>query len=308
MTQALIAEAKARFGLCDAEHELIRHNENITCKLTDGARAYALRIRKPQAGFSTRLITGMYSDAALVQGEVELLLHMRRNGFDGLQQPVRNADGDYVTVLSDGSSAVLLTWVEGDVISKSEAPEVIDAVGEMAARLHRASRGFSGARPSYDEALVDRMIEEIYVAVSRTHLSEKMCQCCLKELEVIRGALRRLKDSEYCGIIHADLSLSNILKTEKGLIPIDFSLSGYGSYAQEAGMLWSSFEDESLRQSLMASIQNAGEDVSCEDAGLFLSFSVLLFICTQHERYCQETWFQSALQLWAQTLFVHWKS
>ena len=40
-------------------------------------------------------------------------------------------------------------------------------------------------------------------------------------------------------------------------------------------------------------------------ADIFLSFSVLLFICTQHEHVYQEEWFKGALAIWCETLFIH---
>lgn len=40
-------------------------------------------------------------------------------------------------------------------------------------------------------------------------------------------------------------------------------------------------------------------------ADIFLSFSVLLFICTQHEHVYQEEWFKGALAMWCENLFIH---
>ncbi len=75
------------------------------------------------------------------------------------------------------------------------------------------------------------------------------------------------------------------MSDDNELIPVDFSLSGFGCYAQEAGMLQSSFQDEESRSLVLKGLLESGEEIDEMDAELFVSLSVLLFICSQHGRY-----------------------
>src|SRR5690554_6037132 len=108
-----IDEALQRFGIETAEYNLLRHNENITCKVCTADKTYSLRIHCPVDDFNTRLVTGSYDAYDQFQDEVELLWYMREHGFPELQEPVAGPDGKWVYRLSDGSPAMLLRWVPG---------------------------------------------------------------------------------------------------------------------------------------------------------------------------------------------------
>ena len=89
----LIEEAFRRFAVKAESYQLIRRNENITCQVTDRKTAYCLRIRCPAEGFDTSLLLGQHDSAAYMQGEVDLLLHLHKQGFKGLQKPLAGPDG-----------------------------------------------------------------------------------------------------------------------------------------------------------------------------------------------------------------------
>lgn len=160
----------------------------------------------------------------------------------------------------------------------------------------------------YDEALLDMMREEILAAVKQGHLTGAAGKICCEELGAVKRTMRRLQGSkEQYGIIHADLGFGNILVTEEGLVPIDFSLSGFGCYAQEAGMLQSNYQDDESCQRVLEGFCQGGEPVDTVDADIFLSMSVLLFISAQHNKYHSEQWFRGAMERWCQTLFTHFQ-
>ena len=77
----IVSEALKAYGMENAEYEIIRHNENITCKVAFDGKAYVLRVHKPIEGFSTKLITVEKSDAALMRSEAKLLQHMQQNSL-----------------------------------------------------------------------------------------------------------------------------------------------------------------------------------------------------------------------------------
>ena len=301
----IVKEALKAYGMENARHEMIRHNENITCKVFHQGNTYALRIHQPIEGFCASIITNGKSDIDLFQSEIELLQYMRDHGFMELQKPILNLDGEYVTKLSNGIPAMLLTWVEGEPIKQEETGRYAEEIGELACKIHQAAEGFAGDRIEYDNALCDRMIEEIKKAVSLNHMAPEAGEKCISELGAIKAAQNRLESEFGHSIIHADLGFSNILVTEYGLVPIDFSLSGYGSLAQEAGMILSNYHDDESGKKLLAGFKKAGHLVHSADADIFLAYSVLLFICVQHNKVHKEEWFENALNEWCKELFVH---
>ena len=300
--EEIIREALAAYGMAEAKTELIRHNENLTCKVEHQGSAYVLRIHCPVEGFSTALVAAEKDDRTLFQGETELLRHMAQNGFDGLQQPVANLQGDYVTQLHTGAPAMLLTWVEGRPLTQEEGSKYDKELGSLACRIYRATEGFKGERLAYDSDLTDRMIAEIRLAVEQEHIAVAAGDICIRELEAAKAVQQRLSATR---VVHADLSLGNILLTYHGLIHIDFSMSGYGSLAQEVGMLLSCYQDDADIATVLEGVALAGETVDAADAELFLAYSVLLFICAQHNRFYAEEWFPEAIKRWCATLFIH---
>ena len=157
-SEAIIREVLFAYGMADAAYQLIRQNENLTSMVKFRGKRYALRIHKQVEGFDTSLFTNGRSAADLFRSEIELLNYMDSNGFSGLQRPVRNLQGSYVTVLHSGVPAMLLTWVDGETIKKEDGSRYAEALGALACRIHKAAQGFAEDRPRYDSDLSDRMI------------------------------------------------------------------------------------------------------------------------------------------------------
>lgn len=199
---------------------------------------------------------------------------------------------------------MLLTWVEGQPLKSDD----IDprALGALAVRIHRAAEGFSGERPAYDEALISRLAAELRRAIASQQIPAVCGEICLRELCAIGARIRTLKtESAQYGLIHADLNFGNILSTPHGLVPIDFSLSGFGCLAQELGMLQSNYPDAPSRAAVLDGARAAGAAISPDDAELFRALSILLFVSAQHDRFYQEEWFQERLRFWCSTVFTH---
>lgn len=302
----LVEEAVGKFGISARGVELLRHNENITCKLTgDDSSVYALRIQQPVEGFDKSLVHCGYNSYELFGGEVELLQYMRKNGFESLQEPVAGVDGSYICLLSDGSPAMLLRWIEGQPVSRENVPACPDRFAELALKIHRFSRGFQGIRIHYDEKMLDTLSAEIDRAVESGHITDACGYICRRQLCRIKSWYRlHSGDPDSFGIVHTDLGLGNILDSGSELIPIDFSLSGYGPYAMEAAMLISHFPEEPQRRRLVETLHSLGEKIDYYDAQLFISMDILLLICTHHALFYQKEWFQKQMEIWCSTLFL----
>lgn len=304
--QQLIDEAATKFGIGLSSCELIRHNENITCKVEANNEIYSLRIHCPVEGFDTSLICANYNSYEFFLGEVALLKYMRENGFINLQKPIAGPDGQYVYQLSGGSPVMLLSWIQGHPIVKENVIQYMEQFAKLTIKIHKTSKGFQGLRSYYDENMIDRLILEMQRAVDDRYLKEKWGTICKSELLAIKKwFLSHNKDLDEYGIIHSDLGLDNILDTGDELIPIDFSLSGYAPYALDAAMLMLHFPEKEQKKLLVETIKKNGEKIDYSDVELFFSLDVLLFICAQYSRHFKEEWFQKQMDVWCSTLFTH---
>lgn len=300
----LVAEALRAYSFEKTEVSFIRHNENITCRAATDGNEYALRIRRPVEGFSLKLFwQGQEKD--LMRGETELLLHLTKTAPFPVQTPVKNRRGEYTTVLSDGTEAQLLQWVDGKTLMGEDLSRYTGELGKLAAQINAAAQGFSGERISYSYGLVRRMKSEVLSAGEQGHLTREEARICgevLDEIERIMAELDKQPDSKC--LIHADLSTENILKTPAGLAPIDFSLSGFGYRAQECGMLAYNYDNEKEREAVRVSYEAAsGVAVKPRHMKAFGIFSILAFIAAQHDRYWKEAWFREAMVRWMGTEF-----
>lgn len=153
--------------------------------------------------------------------EVDFLIHLHRRGAP-VVQPIRGRDGylGQLTVGTQEHAAVLFTWAPGT--KPVPGYETYGALGEAAARIHRATDGFppSPARESYDAAvLVDDQLRRM------KHL--------LVEAGRWRSAValgKRLKDRLAApaldwGLCHMDLTLDNVHLAED-LTVFDFDSAG----------------------------------------------------------------------------------
>ncbi len=300
----LIREALTNYGLKNPDIHFIRHNENITCRVTEKGDSYALRIHLPVRGFSLALYEGD-SPLERMKGEMELLLHLSRTATFPVQKPVPDRQGEYITLLADGTLCELLQWIDGEPLEQDDAGRYAGDLGILAARIHEASRGFAGKRLSYSHGLVQKMGEELDCARRRGHMSAELRSVCGDVLDEVGHIMMVLDgDPEAKSLIHADLSFGNVIRTPQGLAPIDFSLSGYGYRAQECGMLASDYGDEEAQKRIRENYERvSGIAIDPHHMRAFLGFSILLFITAQHNRYGQEKWFRDSLLRWANGIF-----
>lgn len=301
----MISSALTAFDMPDARYELIRQNENITCRVDYDGAVYAMRIHSSAEGFNTSLAAGSQSDFELFETETALLLYMSKNGFEDLQKPIPCPSGGYVAHLENDVPAMLITWVEGKPLTKENGDKYAHEASRLACRIYNAAKGFTGERLHYDNALCDRMIAEIHNAVSLNHITEDAGKICVKELNAVKESMLRQENIYAPSIIHADLGFGNILLTENGLVPIDFSLSGYGYPAHEAGQLMSNYQNDDVIAEILAGFTDSGITIDKTDTDIFNSYSILLFICAQHGRFYRDDWFASAMTRWCTTSFIH---
>lgn len=301
----MVQEALQYYPFENPGISFIRHNENITCKVTEGKIDYVLRIHAPVEGFSLKLLE---QDNAkdLISGEIALLLHLSETAPFPVQKPVKNRLGKYMTVLSDGTPAELLQWIGGKTLLGEDIEQCAGELGVLAAQINSAAEGFAGKRISYSFNLARRMKDELAAAEEEAHLTKEQASVCDRVLTEIEHIMKELdgQPNSKC-LIHADLSTENILRTPFGLAPIDFSLSGFGYRAQECGMLAFNYEREEEQEAVRIAYEAAsGVMIAPHHMKAFGIFSILAFIAAQHDRYWTEEWFRKSMERWTSTLFV----
>ena len=279
---ALLTEALAAFGLTGAETTFIQQHENAVYRV-DGR--YLLRIHKAADGLHAD------HDPEKCRAEMAFLTHLADRGLH-VQRPIAEA------MLSDGAMATLLTWLEGHHITETEfTPEMQQRIGEMTARLHEAAHGFHHpALRRYDAAHVAQTAAEIRRMGDRYALNPGEIDVACQAAQVIGDRLRSAA-SKFVPI-HCDLSQSNILLTEGGLAPIDFSLFGLGHPMHDLGILLGNVSTRLQRKAIADGYAHAGGciDLPLLDAGMTLG--LLEALVFHADVWPKEAWFAPRLTRW----------
>jgi len=277
---ALLTEALQAFGLTHAD--FIQQHENAVYRADE---KYLLRIHKAAEGLHVD------HDPALRQAELALLTHLANAGMN-VQRPIAQ------TTLSDDTHATLLTWLEGHHITEAEfTTDMQHQIGAMTARLHQAAAGFQHeSLRRYDAAHVARLAEALRQMGERHHLNMDEITVACEAARVIEDRLGKVHDQFIP--IHCDLSQSNILLTEGGPVPIDFSLCGVGHPMHDLGILLGNVSSQDQRLAIAESYKAAGGriDLSLLDAGYTLG---LLEAFDFHaDVWPKEPWFPARLTRW----------
>lgn len=232
--------------------EFIRHNENMTFKVTDASsgKNYLLRIHWPR----TAGLSGTQHTLEGLESEVFLLQELNRRKVIQVQEPVANHAGGYVTVYRSeefGSCfATVLEWFEGSVLTGKEENIglIAYALGETFAELHNASSGrqLEGlTRPVYGAASIDSALEELKCGITGGIYSQEQYNTIAEVLDIVKEQLTELDSrQDSWGIIHADVQSGNVIVKEATPHLIDFCLSGYGYYLFDVGSASSALKSE----------------------------------------------------------------
>ena len=278
----LLQEALAAFGLKDAEAEFIQHHENAVYRVGD---KYLLRIHKAADGLHAD------HDPEKRRAELAFLANLADAGMC-VQRPLAEA------TLSDGAMATLLTCLEGHHITEAEfTPEMQHRIGMMTARLHQAAQDFRHpAMRRYDAAHVARTAAEIRHMGERYELNPDEIAMTCQAARVIEDRLHHA--AAHFVPIHCDLSQSNILLTQDGLAPIDFSLFGLGHPMHDLGILIGNTSTLVQRKAIAEGYTQSGGriDLPLLDAGMTLG--LLEALVFHADIWPREAWFAPRLTRW----------
>jgi Ser/Thr protein kinase RdoA (MazF antagonist) len=239
------ADVVSQYNISKPQIHFIRHNENITYKITDGlnSKSYLLRIHTP----ITKGLTGVQHTLEGLNSEIQLLQYLNGNQSLKAQRPVSNYKGQYVVpyIHQDIPSpcyATLLEWIEGSTLTLKEdnLEDIVFAIGEKLAVFHEASRLFKPekgfVRPVYDMKRLETAIRDLYYGVEAGIFSLEQYQLMQKTADMVMKYTKDLDTSDNAwGIVHADIQCGNIVIHNGEPCFIDFCLSGYSYYLFDLG-------------------------------------------------------------------------
>ena len=210
-----------------------------------------------------------------------------------VQLPVRNRQGDLLTVVRDPTSSreaicSLAHWVEGEPLWNEGADvppaDLAEKLGRVLARLHQHARhwelpaGFQ--RPSHGVSDIKAWLQMLQRAVDDGRVS-------VHDLDRIRAALQRLveklaqlgESADVWGLVHGDLDGSNCVVYDGYVCPIDFDGCGFTYYLREPGWALANMREGSedrvgrFRQALLSGY-GAARELTPDDLVLIEGFVI----------------------------------
>lgn len=280
----LLHEALQAFGLSHAE--FIQQHENAVYRADD---KYLLRIHQAAE------VLHVEHDPALRQAELTLLTWLADAGLN-VQRPIAQAS------LTGGVQATLLTWLDGHHITKDEfTPDMQHQVGGIVAHLHQAATGFHhDALRRYDAAHVVRLADSLHQMGERHQLNMDEIAVACQAAHVIAARLSSV-EHEFVAI-HCDLSQSNILLTENGPVPIDFSLCGMGHPMHDLGILLGNTSTQAQRKAMAQGYVHAGGEINLPLLDACYTLSLLEALDFHANVWPKEPWFAPRLTRWVNEL------
>ena len=296
--EELVKAALAQYGLDNASWTLIRHNENMTINVED---KYLLRIHRHAEGFSTDALFDGLDRTALRRTELAFLSHLAANGLP-VQTPVVNLRGDCLTMLPGGICATLLRWLPGHTPGEEDvAHDIYFRAGAVTARMHKAAVGFHAEHVlRYDASLCRRLQDWLTTARQESLLSAEHAAVLQDACRVMESKL----DGSGHIMVHADLSSSNMLVTDAGLVPIDFSLMGVGHPMLDISTLYGSVNGIEARKRVAEGYRSEGGEIDFPLLDACFALNVLLYIALHLNAKAHQEDFINNLNRWSRQTFV----
>ena len=308
----LLAEALSLYCFEQPQAELIRHNENMTYKITDADQNYVLRIHKRVEGFSADIYSGHYDNVELLRSELDIISALKKGTSIPMQTPLCDRSGSYVNTLKDGSPVSLLKWVEGQTVEDSGiTAEISRESGKMMAQMHSffakqyKTADIGHTRYDYDQTILPNIADKIESALQDGAVTKTQAQTIIQSLDEMRIRFDELDDIHEKHLVHADLGTSNVVIGADGqLTPIDFSLCGYSHFYMDiAGVFGLSHDDENRRHIIEGYESTRKCEVNPRYVEPYLALSVVLFIACQYERAKNWACFPGHMERWCSDIF-----
>ncbi|GIP26314.1 aminoglycoside phosphotransferase [Paenibacillus sp. J23TS9] len=154
--------------------------------------------------------------------------------------PVKNLEGDLVTIISTGCNdnkfiVTIHRWVNGKVLNREPNSNETASLAILMATLHKHSMQWNAPesfnRPIYNTNHLYSSLNQLKQLVNLELMSiEAFVHVEESALKIAKVIQNHKRDQNNWGIIHSDLHESNYVFYEDIPRPIDFSNCGYGFY------------------------------------------------------------------------------
>lgn len=238
------AAALAHFPVVNPQVCLIAHSENMTFRVDEAGsgRGFLLRLHIPHHEY----LRGVRQMSLAIQSELSWLEALAGDTGLPLQQPQPTREGGLVAHVDlpdrQSAPATLLTWLDGAPfqLAAPQADALVEDLGRLLARLHNHTEHWptpsAFIRPHYETAYLDQIAQELVGGVYAGLVAESDYLVFERCLSILSEQLNSLgKDSRHWGLIHNDLHPGNCLVVDGQVLPIDFSLCGFGYYLFDIG-------------------------------------------------------------------------
>ena len=236
----LAQSALTAYDLEQAHITPLHHFLNTTFRIDIPSQKQRYVLRISRAG---------YQDAATIRSELLWLQAIRRETDLVVSEPLANRDGVLLTTVEVPNvpgprHCVLFRWVDGRFHDASLSPQDLEHVGMLMATLHlhvqyfTVPEGFT--RKRWDLAGLQGGALGIEPDRIRRHLSPDDCRVLDRVAERVGQTMHTLgKGPEVFGLIHADIHQWNYLFHRGSLHLIDFDTSGWGYFAYDIAVTFS---------------------------------------------------------------------
>ena len=215
--------------------QLIAERENAVYKILIKRKPAALRLHR----------RGYQDDNAIIS-ELLWTTRLAAAGFS-CPKPIAQLDGSWMLKLSDGRSATVISWVEGNPIGSSGKSfvgnvtlhcDLYQDLGQLLAKLHNTTDMIQTSdltRPAWDLAglIGDNPLWGKFW--KNPALSNKEKKFFTYAKDEAFNHLNNMKDLDF-GLIHADALQENVFIDDGNLTLIDFDDSGFGYRSYELGV------------------------------------------------------------------------
>jgi Ser/Thr protein kinase RdoA (MazF antagonist) len=242
LSPEVAARALSQFPVEVANVEPLRRSDNLTWRVeTRSGLVYLLRVHQSL----NAVMAGARQRPDCIQSELNWLIALAESGHE-VQHPLRAKSGRFVAQIEAHgrlTPCTLLSWVEGELFDENRhnRPEIARSYGSLTARLHNHAAAWTPPqdfiRPSQDAAHFERLFHQFKKALQWGLIQAEdwpiLSQACA---QIIRDVERYEDLPGQWGLIHADMHVGNILVRGARVLPIDFSLCGWGSFLFDASI------------------------------------------------------------------------
>ncbi|MFL0194441.1 phosphotransferase [Clostridium sp. WILCCON 0269] len=307
----MLEETLELYDMQNAQVKFIRFSENLIFKVIYNNMSYVARIHKYGEGIDFSIFGDDMHSIKLLEAEMKIL-NIFRNELsfyissdnrsmvkycDVIQKPISNKYGKFVSMLSNGVPVTMLSWINGIDFGQENIGDVdLFNIGVLVGRMHIISRNrlknLKLYRKSYDASMVEKLLYYMHKGLENSSYSDEQYKSME---EAAREVQLRMKELDLAGnsygIIHSDLTRTNLVKNNNCIVPIDFCLSAYGYYYHDLGTLFLDFYEEEQQKFIIQGYESiTREKINYRYIETFEVYQTLLYLAANASNFPDISW------------------